>query len=83
MAIDQPDPSMSEAEAEEVFGWILDGDASDEEIARRQAAWTPRIAPPDSGYAMLHHSHVMGADTGADLDFMLGSRGAPVGKDSH
>jgi L-arabonate dehydrase len=32
---------------------------------------------------MLHHSHVMGADTGADLDFMLGCRGAPVGKDSH
>ena len=58
-------------------------EVSDEEIARRQAAWTPRIAPPDSGYAMLHHSHVMGADTGADLDFMLGSRGAPVGKDSH
>lgn len=58
-------------------------EVSDEEIARRQAVWTPRIAPPDSGYAMLHHSHVMGADTGADLDFMLGCRGAPVGKDSH
>jgi L-arabonate dehydrase len=58
-------------------------DVSDEEIKRRQAAWTPRIAPPDSGYAMLHHQHVMGADTGADLDFMLGCRGAPVGKDSH
>jgi L-arabonate dehydrase len=58
-------------------------DVSDEEIARRQAEWTPRIAPPDSGYAMLHHRHVMGADTGADLDFMLGCRGAPVGKDSH
>ena len=58
-------------------------DVPDEEIARRQAEWTPRIAPPDSGYAMLHHKHVMGADTGADLDFMLGCRGAPVGKDSH
>jgi L-arabonate dehydrase len=58
-------------------------EVSDEEIARRQAAWTPRIAPPESGYAMLHHQHVMGADTGADLDFMQGSRGAPVGKDSH
>ena len=58
-------------------------DVPDEEIARRQAAWTPRIAPPESGYAMLHHKHVMGADTGADLDFMLGCRGAPVGKDSH
>jgi len=58
-------------------------DVPDDEIARRQAEWTPRIAPPESGYAMLHHRHVMGADTGADLDFMLGCRGAPVGKDSH
>ena len=27
-------PHMNEAEAEEVFGWILDGEASEEEIAR-------------------------------------------------
>ena len=27
-------PHMSESEAEEVFGWILDGEASEEEIAR-------------------------------------------------
>jgi dihydroxy-acid dehydratase len=26
---------------------------------------------------------VEGADTGADLDFLKGCRGAPVGKDSH
>lgn len=58
-------------------------DISDEELARRLAAWTPRIAPPDSGYEMLHHRHVMGADQGADLDFLRGCRGAPVGKDSH
>ena len=35
-------PHMSEAEAEEVFGWILDGDASDEEIARFLLAMTER-----------------------------------------
>ena len=58
-------------------------DISDEELAARLAAWTPRIAPPDSGYAMMHHEHVMGADKGADLDFLRGCRGAPVGKDSH
>lgn len=58
-------------------------DISDAELAQRLSVWTPRIAPPDSGYAMLHHRHVMGADTGADLDFMKGCRGAPVGKDSH
>ena len=58
-------------------------DISDAELAARLAAWKPRVTPPDSGYAMLHHQHVMGADKGADLDFLRGNRGAPVGKDSH
>ncbi|QUL38654.1 anthranilate phosphoribosyltransferase [Erythrobacter sp. JK5] len=35
-------PHMTEAEAEEVFGWILDGEASDEEIARFLLAMTDR-----------------------------------------
>ncbi|MBO6608277.1 anthranilate phosphoribosyltransferase [Altererythrobacter sp.] len=35
-------PHMSEDEAEEVFGWILDGDASDDEIARFLLAMTER-----------------------------------------
>ena len=35
-------PHMSEAEAEEVFGWILDGEASDEDIARFLLAMTER-----------------------------------------
>lgn len=35
-------PHMSEAEAEEVFGWILDGEATDQEIARFLLAMTER-----------------------------------------
>ena len=35
-------PHMSESEAEEVFGWILDGEASEEEIARFLLAMTER-----------------------------------------
>ena len=35
-------PHMSETEAEEVFGWILDGEASEEEIARFLLAMTER-----------------------------------------
>jgi len=31
----------------------------------------------------LHQTHVEGAETGADLGFLKGCRGAPVGKDSH
>lgn len=40
-------PHMSEVEAEEVFGWILDGDASDEEIARFLLAMTERSETAD------------------------------------
>ncbi|HVG47313.1 MAG TPA: dihydroxy-acid dehydratase, partial [Rubellimicrobium sp.] len=54
-----------------------------EEIARRLAGWAPSATIPEGGYAQLHHLHVGGADTGADLDFLKGCRGAPVGKDSH
>jgi L-arabonate dehydrase len=53
------------------------------ELEARLAAWTPSHTQPDSGYAFLHQAHVQGADTGADLDFLKGCRGAPVGKDSH
>ncbi len=58
-------------------------DISDADLAARLAKWSNHIAPPTSGYALMHHQHVMGADTGADLDFLLGSRGHAVGKDSH
>jgi anthranilate phosphoribosyltransferase len=40
-------PHMSEAEAEEVFGWILDGDATDEEVARFLLAMTERSETAD------------------------------------
>jgi L-arabonate dehydrase len=58
-------------------------DITDAELAARLAKWVPLNDGPASGYAMLHHRHVMGADTGADLDFLQGSRGNAVGKDSH
>jgi dihydroxy-acid dehydratase len=58
-------------------------DVPAQEIARRIAAWKSRIARPAGGYAQLYHDHVGGADTGADLDFLKGCRGAPVGRESH
>ena len=58
-------------------------DISDAEMQARLAAWTPLSGQPESGYAWLHQQHVMGADTGADMDFLRGCRGNPVGKDSH
>ena len=38
----QAEPHLSENEAEEVFGWILDGETSEEEIARFLVAITER-----------------------------------------
>ena len=58
-------------------------DISDAEMAARLAKWQPSHIVPDGGYAWLHQAHVQGADTGADLDFLKGARGNPVGKDSH
>ena len=58
-------------------------DISDEELATRLAGWKPVATKPVSGYAWLHHTHTGGADTGADLDFLVGCRGSPVGRDSH
>lgn len=57
-------------------------EVSDEEIAARSAAWTPP-EPPPSGYEHLFHTHVEGADTGVDFDFLKGCRGAAVPRDSH
>lgn len=58
-------------------------DISDEELAARLAAWTPPAAKPEGGYAQLFHDHVMGPDTGADFDFLVGCRGNAVGRESH
>lgn len=67
----------------DVPGRRLHLDISEAELAARIAAWKPTHEQPASGYAWLHQQHVGGADTGADLDFLKGCRGNPVGKDSH
>jgi L-arabonate dehydrase len=37
----------------------------------------------DSGYWKLYIDHVLQADQGADLDFLVGKRGSAVPKDNH
>jgi dihydroxy-acid dehydratase len=57
-------------------------EVSDEELAKRRAAWqAPEL--PRRGYYRLYVEHVLQADQGADLDFLVGSSGAPVPRDSH
>jgi dihydroxy-acid dehydratase len=58
-------------------------DVSEEELARRQAAWQPASAPEKRGYANLYVEHVNQADAGCDLDFLVGGSGAPVPRESH
>ena len=58
-------------------------DVSDEELARRREAWTPPAPAMDGGYQKLYVDHVLQADRGADLDFLVGCRGAEVPRDSH
>ncbi len=47
---------------------------SDEEIARRRAAWTPRPDAVTSGYLRMFLDHVLQADEGVDFDFLRGRR---------
>ena len=56
---------------------------SDEELASRLASWTAPPPPMSSGYWKLYVDHVLQADQGVDLDFLVGKRGAFVPRDNH
>jgi dihydroxy-acid dehydratase len=56
---------------------------SEEELAKRRTKWEKPKAPTNRGYVHLYVNHVMGADKGADLDFLQGSSGSLVTRDSH
>ncbi|MBL8349157.1 MAG: dihydroxy-acid dehydratase [Burkholderiaceae bacterium] len=56
---------------------------ADAELERRRAAWQPPAPAMASGYWKLYIDHVLQADQGADLDFLVGQRGAAVPKDNH
>lgn len=64
---------------------ILSFDVTDEELqSRRQTpASETAYAAPVRGWAKLYVDHVMQADTGADLDFLVGSSGDKVSRESH
>jgi dihydroxy-acid dehydratase len=57
-------------------------EVDDGELTRRRKEW---IAPeaPQRGWTKLYCDHVLQADEGADLDFLVGSSGAPIPRDSH
>lgn len=51
-------------------------------LAARRAEWQAP-ALPTRGYARLYVEHVLQADRGADLDFLVGGSGAAVPRESH
>ncbi|MGW4487149.1 IlvD/Edd family dehydratase [Amycolatopsis sp. NPDC004368] len=55
----------------------------DEELAARRAGWEAPESPYVSGYTWLYTQHVTQAHQGADFDFLHGSRGPGVPRDSH
>jgi dihydroxy-acid dehydratase len=56
---------------------------SDDELNRRKAAWKPAPVTWTGGYQRLYIDHVLQADQGADLDFLVGCRGAGIPRESH
>ena len=56
---------------------------SDDELSRRRKMWVPPPPVAKGGYQRLYIEHVLQADKGADLDFLVGCRGADVPRESH
>ena len=55
----------------------------EDEVVRRRKAWAPPPPVSNGGYQRLYIEHVLQADQGADFDFLIGCRGAPVPRESH
>jgi dihydroxyacid dehydratase/phosphogluconate dehydratase len=57
----------------------------DEELQRRRVpeATSAAFAAPARGWEKLYVEHVLQADTGADLDFLVGATGPDVARESH
>ncbi len=58
---------------------------SESELAARLVSPSTEnaYANPDRGWQKIYVEHVMQADTGADLDFLIGSSGSEVTRESH
>jgi dihydroxy-acid dehydratase len=53
------------------------------ELEARRAAWEPEPPHYTRGYAKMYVDHVLQADKGADLDFLVGKDTRPVTRESH
>ena len=69
----------------DVPGRRLTLQVSDEELAQRSPSvpMEAAFAKPERGWELLYVEHVLQADSGADLDFLRGSSGDRVTRESH
>lgn len=62
---------------------VLELMVDDAELEERRKLWQPEESRYSRGYAKLYIDHVMQADSGADLDFLVGKDTKPVTRESH
>lgn len=62
---------------------LLEVEIDDSEMEARLAGLPTSPPTADRGYSRMYIDHVDQADTGADLDFLVGSSGAAVPRESH
>ena len=69
----------------DVEGRRLELDVPEEELRRRQVphATAGAFAAPTRGWEKLYVEHVQQANSGADLDFLIGASGPDVARESH
>ncbi|RUT31392.1 dihydroxy-acid dehydratase [Arsenicitalea aurantiaca] len=67
----------------DVPGRRLHLDIAEDELERRRARLAPFVSPYGRGWERLYVEHVQQADTGADLDFLVGGSGDYVPRVSH
>jgi dihydroxy-acid dehydratase len=67
----------------DVPGRRLSLDIDDAELERRRAEWQASPPVATRGWYRLYIDHVMQADTGCDLDFLVGSSGSVISRESH
>jgi L-arabonate dehydrase len=61
----------------------LDLLVAEDVLAARRAGWRPPAPHATRGWVRLYTDHVLQADRGADLDFLVGGSGDAVGRHSH
>jgi dihydroxy-acid dehydratase len=69
----------------DVFARTINVKLTDEEISKRVPSTKSKdaYANPSRGWQRMYIDHVMQSDKGADLDFLLGSSGPAVTRESH